>query len=67
MIQEYMQQIKDWPKPKTGKEVTKFLGFASYYRTFIPQNLVLTNRLNGIKKGEKFVRNEEVEKDFEEL
>ena len=37
MIQEYIQKIKDWPVPKTGKEVATFLGFAGYYRTFIPQ------------------------------
>ena len=39
MIPEYIQKIKDWPVPKTGKEVATFLGFARYYRTFIPQYL----------------------------
>ena len=37
MILVYMQKIKDWPVPKSGKEVATFLGFAGYYRTFIPQ------------------------------
>ena len=37
MIPEYLQKIKDWPIPKTGKEVATFLGLAGYYRTFIPQ------------------------------
>ena len=37
MIPEYVQKIKDWPIPKTGKEVATFLGFLRYYRTFIPQ------------------------------
>ena len=55
MIPEYVQRIKDWPLPKSGKEVATFLGFAGYYRTFIPQYSALTNRLNGIKKGEKFL------------
>ena len=35
MIPEYIQKIKDWPVPKTGKEVAVFLGFAEYYQTFI--------------------------------
>ena len=64
MIPEYVQKIKDWPILKTGKKVATFLGFAGYYRTFIPQYLKLTNPLNGIKKAEKFLWNEEIEQDF---
>ena len=37
MILKLVQKIKDWPIPKTGKEVATFLGFPRYYRTFIPQ------------------------------
>ena len=67
MIPENVQKIKDWPVPKTGKEVATFLGFSGYYRTFIPQYLALTNWLNGIKKVEKFMWNKEIELDFREL
>ena len=67
MILEYVQKIKDWPEPKTGKKVATFLGFAGYYRTFIPQYSGLTNRLNGTKKVEKFLWNKEIERDFIEL
>ena len=31
LIPEYVQKIKDWPRPKTGKVVARFLGFARYY------------------------------------
>ena len=61
MIPEYVQKIKDWPVPKSGKEVARFLGFAGYYCNFIPQYSVLTNRLNKIKKAEKFLWNREIE------
>ena len=67
MISEYVLKIKDWPLPKTGKEVAMILGFTEYYSMFIPQYSALTNRLNGIKKMEKFVWNEEMELDFIEL
>ena len=67
MIPEYVHKVTSWPVPKSGKEVATFLGFAGYYRSFIPQYSVLTNRLNGIKKAEKFVWNQEVEKDFVQL
>ena len=30
MIPEYVQKIKDWPVPKSRKEVARFLGFAGY-------------------------------------
>ena len=50
-----------------GKEVATFLGLAGYYRTIILQYSALTNRLNRIKKTEKFVWIEETEQDFKEL
>ena len=42
MIPEYMQKITDWLVKTSGKEVATFLGFAGYYRTFIPQYSALT-------------------------
>ena len=33
---EKVEKIKDWPTPKTPKEVHSFVGLASYYRRFIP-------------------------------
>ena len=67
MIPDYVRKVMSWPVPTSGKEVATFLGFAGYYRSFIPQYSALTNRLNGIKKAEKFVWNEEIEKDFVQL
>ena len=42
---------------------TTFLEFAGYYHTFIPQYSVLTNRLNGIKKADKFLWNEDIRRE----
>ena len=66
-IPDYMGKVTSWPVPTNGKEVGTFLGFAGYYKSFIPLYSALTNRLNGIKKDEKFVWNEEIEKDFVQL
>ena len=60
MIPEYIQKTKDWPITKSGKEVATFLCFADYYCTFLPQYSVLTNRLIGIKKAEKFLWNKKI-------
>ena len=51
MVPEYVQKIKEWPFPKKCKEVTPFLGFAGYYRMFIPPYSALTNRLKRKKGG----------------
>ena len=32
---EKMKAVREWPTPKTVKEVQAFLGFANYYRRFI--------------------------------
>ena len=64
MIPEFVQKIKGWPVPQSGKKVATFLGFAWYYRTFTPQYSTLNNRLNRIKKAEKFFWNEEIGRDF---
>ena len=64
MILECVKKIKDWPVPKTGKEVAMFLGFARYYRTFIPQYMALTKWLKENNKKDKFMWNKEIEQDF---
>ena len=32
---EKVTKVKDWPTPKTAKEVHSFIGLASYYQRFI--------------------------------
>nr|GFA57216.1 putative reverse transcriptase domain-containing protein [Tanacetum cinerariifolium] len=63
-----VEAITKWPRPKTITEVKSFLGLAGYYRRFMEGfsrlGLPLTKLM---RKGEKFVWNEEREKSFEEL
>ena len=67
MLDQYVKDIQNWPRPTSCKEMSSFLGFTGYYRGFIPKYSALTNRMNSLKKAEKFVWTEDMEKDFLEL
>ena len=67
MLDQYVKDIQNWPRPTSCKEMSLFLGFTGYYRGFIPRYSALTNRMNSLKKADKFVWTEHMEKDFLEL
>ena len=50
MKESYVEKITQWTTPKTVKELATFIGFTSYYRSFIPQYSYLTNEMNAMKK-----------------
>ncbi|TAQ83095.1 hypothetical protein B7494_g8581 [Chlorociboria aeruginascens] len=57
MDQDRVKAIRDWPRPKTYRDIQVFLGFCNFYRRFIfgfsriarPLHLLL----KGMKKGRK--------------
>ena len=69
-----IQMIKEWPKPKTYREVQVFLGFVNFYRRFIyryskivaPLTSLLKGSENGKKKG-PFEWPESAEQAFRQL
>ena len=46
LVPSYVQKLIDWPLPATGKELSAFLGFAGYYREFLPGYAHVTANLN---------------------
>ena len=57
--------VRDWPTPRTVKEVQAFLGFANYYRRFIKNYSSYTVSLTQLtKKNEIFKWTEVQQKAF---
>lgn len=63
-----VQEVKDWPRPKTTKQVQQFYGLTSFYRQFIPNFAEKANCFSQLlQKGVKFEWSEECEEVFEML
>nr|GFD07556.1 putative reverse transcriptase domain-containing protein [Tanacetum cinerariifolium] len=63
-----VEAITKWSRPTSVTEVRSFLGLAGYYHRFVEGFSRLALTLTKLmRKGEKFVWNEEREKSFEEL
>ena len=64
-----IQAIKNWPLPKSPKELKSFLGTVSYYRRFIPRFAhiakPMTSKLRG--KNKTILVDDAFKKAFEEL
>ena len=67
MRPEYVEKITQWPTPKTIKELNTWLGFTSYYRSFLPNYSQLTNEMNSMRKEKQLVWTEEMERKFKIL
>lgn len=46
-----IKSLTTWPKPRTVKDVKSFVGFAGYYRRFIPQFADIAKPLNDLTVG----------------
>ena len=73
---EKTEAVRDWPIPKTKKEVRRFLGFTGYYRRFIKDYAKIAKPLFGLIGGKKgtarkpsppFIWDQECQKAFEHL
>ena len=51
MDQDRVRTIAEWPEPRSVKEVQSFLGFANFYRNFIPQFSRISAPLSELTKG----------------
>ena len=60
--------VKQWPQPKTVKDIQKFLGFCNFYRRFVKAYLELARPLFDLtKKGTPFLWTKRHDQAFTEL
>ncbi|UYV70945.1 hypothetical protein LAZ67_8001196, partial [Cordylochernes scorpioides] len=65
---EKIRAVRDFPTPKSLKEVRSFLGLSSYYRRFIPNYSQLAQPLNELlKKDSIFCWSLEEQREFDAL
>nr|GEX14761.1 DNA/RNA polymerases superfamily protein [Tanacetum cinerariifolium] len=63
-----VEAITKWPRPNIVTEIRSFLGLAGYYKRFVEGFSCLALPLTKLmRKGKKFVWDEEREKSFEEI
>ena len=43
-----VQAIMDWPEPRKVKDIQSFLGFANFYRHFIPDYSTIPTHLTNL-------------------
>ena len=67
MKKDYIENILNWKTPTSTKELRSFLGFASYYREFIPEFSPLTNEMNSIRSKKTFEWTDTMEQKFRQL
>jgi len=60
MSKSRLNTILDWPEPRSIKDIQQFIGFAGFYRRFVPKfskiAIGMTNMLRGGKNNQKKVR-----------
>ncbi|PAA69928.1 hypothetical protein BOX15_Mlig033625g1 [Macrostomum lignano] len=62
------QAVQDWPKPLSKKQLLSFLGFANYYRKFVPRFSIIATPLYALaKKDAPFLWQPHHERAFQEL
>ena len=65
MDESYLDKVKQWSRPTTGKEIQRFLGFTNYYREFFPLYAKLCCKLDSLRNVDTIQWTDELNKEWE--
>ena len=63
-VHDKVEAIRNYRRPRNPKEVSSFLGLASYYRKFIRNFALISRPLDALRRASKFQWTEEAEQPF---
>lgn len=67
-LKDTLVAIKQFPVPKTQKNVRQFLGKINFYGKYVPNlSIILDSLYNLLKKGQKFTWSEKCQESFETI
>lgn len=67
-VRDNLISIRDFPRPKTQKNIRQFLGKINFYHEYIPKSTVILEPLhNLLRKNQKFIWTSDCQNSFEEI
>lgn len=67
-LKDNLISIKQFPTPKTQKNIRQFLGKINFYHQYIPKSTIILDPLHKLlRKNEKFVWSNDCERAFDEI
>lgn len=64
----YLESVKNWPVPKTVKDIRSFLGLLSYYRKFVPKFADIARPLHKLTESKaEFLWSSDCQQAFDKL
>jgi hypothetical protein len=62
-----VNQVKDWPVPRSKKDLESFIGLANYYHRFVKNFSQILRPVHDLKKGVEWKWEEKHQKMFDKL
>lgn len=67
-VKDNLISIRNFPTPKTQKNIRQFLGKINFYNEYIPKSAIILDPLhNLLRKGQRFIWSEECENSFKKI
>lgn len=67
-IKDNLISIRNFPVPKTQKNIRQFLGKINFYHEYIPKSAIILDPIhNLLRKNQKFIWSEDCQKAFEKI